>query len=148
MGNDVWTTIKERLEPAIFGNVTIMADGFKVCFRREMFKYKSRIMTYVNAWFKGFWTKADDDGKAVHEEGRKFFRPHKYVPKSLFSKPLFKSKAEMKRVEKIMGKDWMKEDMTPRIIGYTPDWPNAKMLVSHLKRTCKEVCIVEDKTVV
>ena len=143
MRNDVWTEIKKRLEPAIFGNVTIKADGFEVYFRREMSRYKSVIMTYVNGWFKGIWTETDKEGKAVYEEGRKFFRPLIIRPK-----PLFKGKTERKRIEKIMGKNWVKKDMIPRIFHHTPDWPNAKMLVAHLKRTCVDVQIVEGKTVV
>lgn len=131
---DVWTMIQKRLDGNPFGAVQILADGYRVDFRTCISKNRLVILVWVNGEMKGEWLIAKD-GRALHEEGRKFF-----CPKSVRTYP----KIQEKKLARVFGKERAAELTKPHIVVFDARWFSAKKLVAHLKKTCQNVEWVEN----
>ncbi|MBC7857991.1 MAG: hypothetical protein H7Z39_04265 [Burkholderiaceae bacterium] len=115
-----------------WGRVALRCDGYEVSLVVERDKGLTyRVMTYVNGFFKGAWTK-----------------PKSEAPESKFLRKSVRpncSPAKRKQMEKALGKRYVQKD--PYFSGswtiYLPDWSSGKAALSHLCRVCESVEVIE-----
>lgn len=128
-----WGEIKSRLEH-LGGSVKLLADGHEVSLRKAHNGKTIFVIVYVDGHIKGEWTKAEDE-KPVHPEAR-FWRP---VKRAAYKK---KGYSQLKRV---FGKKEADQMVTPRVIGFVPDFGTEGSAVAHLKKYFPDLEILEPK---
>lgn len=126
-----WDEIKSRLEH-LGGSVNLRADGYKVTLRKVHNGKSIFVVVYVDDYQRGEWTK-HEDGKPVHPESR-FWRP---VKRAAYKK---KGYSQLKRV---FGKKEADQMVTPRVIGFVPDFGTEGSAVAHLKKNFPDLEILE-----
>lgn len=128
---DKWQKMKQALRPS-YGHVKIEADGYTVDLMKASDGEKIWVQVWVNGVFEGRWT-AHEDGLPKYPEGR-FLRPMK---RATWKRSQF---AELK---KIFGKKQAEEMITPRVIGFLPDFGTAGSAVAHFKKHFPECRLIE-----
>lgn len=117
-----WDQIKERLEH-LGSSVKLLADGHTLHLRKVHDRKKIFVIVYVNGQVKGEWTKAEDE-KPVYPEAR-FWRPMK---RAAYKKKAYAS------AKRAFGKKEADRMITPRVIGFVPDFGTEGAAVAHLKK--------------
>ncbi|MEC7378164.1 MAG: hypothetical protein VX421_11175 [Pseudomonadota bacterium] len=126
-----WDEIKKRLEH-LGGSVDLLADGHKLSLLKLHNKKTIFVRVYVNDLVKFEWTKAEEE-KPVHSEGR-FWRPMK---RAAYKKKAYPS------LKRIFGKKEADRAVTPRVIGFVPDFGTEGAAVAHLKKHFPDLEILE-----
>lgn len=126
-----WDEIKRRLEH-LGGSVNLRADGHKVTLRKVHDGKRIFVVVYVDDYQRGEWTE-EKDGKPVHPEAR-FWRPLK---RAMYRK---KGYNQFKRA---FGKKEADRMVTPRVIGFVPDFGTEGAAVTHLKKHFPDLEIIE-----
>lgn len=119
---DKWKQLEEALS-GVFGFAKARAGGHEVSMQKKLSGEKLVIEVYVDGWFKGEWTKAEN-GEPVHPEAR-FYRP---MRSRLY--PLKKHAA----LKKVFGKKKADEMTAMRTFAFMPLWNSPRSLVRHLKK--------------
>jgi len=130
-----WDEIKTMMD-RVWGEATLMIDGYKVTLQQQLSKRKIVTTMYVNGQIKGAWlsTVNYDSPEPQHEVGRRFFMPR--------SKGLYSAK-DIKGFQKICGKKKAKEFADKRMYWLSPTWNSARSLRKHLEANNKEIRIVK-----
>ncbi len=118
----------------MFSDSYLLCDGFYLLYRMERSKNKLCISVYVNGFMKGEWFGVDDEAS---EEAHRFWRPSiraRYSAKHI------------KLYEKIYGKrECKKKGIYDKRTIYYPWWNRPQPIISHLKKTCKSIEILDYK---
>ncbi len=129
-----WQDIESKLD-SMYSDVHLLCDGYYLLYRMERSKNKLLISVYINGWMKGEWFGVGDKAS---EEARLFWRPSikaKYTAKHI------------KLYEKIYGKrECKKKGIYDKQTMYWPSWNRPKPIITHLKKTCKSIEILDSKT--
>lgn len=104
--------------------VKLNIDGHNVSFYNEMSGRKIVIIWFVDGKWKGEYTSLKS------EIGAKF------------GSPMFlKSSLKLVKLHRTLFKETLP---SKKLIGYNFYWANAKKLIEHLKKTCKEIKLADD----
>jgi len=120
---DKWQQLEAQLG-GVFGDAAATADGHELRFVKRLDGERLVIQVYVDGWIKGEWSKADDQGKPAHPEGR-FWRPYRSRAWKL------KQYAQLKRA---FGKRKADQMTALKTVAYLPSWNSPRTLVRHLRR--------------
>lgn len=130
---DKWKEIKERLAN-LSSSVELLADGYTLSLVKVHDGKKIFVRVYVDGFVKGEWTKSEH-GTPVHPEAR-FWRPMKRAayPKKVYAK-----------AKRAFGKKEADRMVTPRVIGFVPDFGTEGAVVAHLKKHFPDLEIKADE---
>ncbi|MDD5044837.1 MAG: hypothetical protein PHG51_04750 [Candidatus Omnitrophica bacterium] len=125
MTEDEWKKVKYTLD-AFFGSVVMHVDGHMVKFQKnQVGTNKLAIMTYVDGWYRGKWTKEDPE---IH-----YLRP--------VEKAIWKRK-QIEELKKVYGKrQWakVKTKYEEKYVYYTPLWFAVSSIRRHYEKTFKDI---------
>lgn len=99
-------------------SIKLTIDGYNLSFKNEIKRRQIVIIWYVDGHWKGEYSNPDS------EIGQKFGRP-------------IHVKSKLKFTHK-------KDIPSKKVVGYNFYWTTAKELISHLKKTSKEIHYVQD----
>ncbi|MDM8181277.1 hypothetical protein [Marinobacter salarius] len=128
-----WDEIKSRLEH-LGGSVELLAGGHKLSLMKLHDRKRIFVRVYVDDLVKMEWTEAKDE-QPVHSEGR-FWRPMK---RAAYPKKVYTS------AKRALGKKEADRMVTPRVIGFVPDFGTEGAAVAHLKKHFPDLEILEPK---
>jgi hypothetical protein len=130
-----WQVLEVQLSHP-FGRIKLKCDGYEIEAIVERGKgLKLVIMVYIDGWFKGEWM----DGK--DERCLKFYREKRSYLYS--SKTRAKAKEMLcKRIPKDMREHYQRLN-DKSFTWYTPYWPSANMFFRHIRKTCKEIELMD-----
>jgi hypothetical protein len=125
MTKDEWKLVENALA-GMFGNVELLVDGHKVSFyKKQIGKNTLGIMTFVDGFFRGKWTKEDPE---IH-----YLRP--------VEKAIWKRK-QIEELKKVYGKrQWakVKTKYEEKYVYYTPLWFAVSSIRRHYEKTFKDI---------
>ena len=118
-----WQEIKDALKH-LGGSATLLADGHELALRKVHNGKRIYVVVYVDGCLKGEWTSVEDQ-KPVHPEAR-FWRA---VKRTQYNK-----KKNYSNLKRVFGKKEADQMVTPRVIGFVPDFGTEGAVVTHLKK--------------
>lgn len=122
-----WQTKLQEMDGSIIGKVDLMADGFKVTFQNQPYKRKIVIVWFLDGVWKGAYAQTKS------EIGQRFGRPM----------IIRNSKKHLEVIRKLSSKkDYNEAKQYSKIIGYLNYWGSTRALISHLKKTCKHIEVI------
>lgn len=129
-----WKELAVNLDK-MFSDIYLLCDGYYLLYRMERSKNKLVICVYVNGFMKGEWFGIDDEAS---EEARRFWRPS--------IKARYSAKY-IKLCEKLYGKrECKKKGIYDKRTIYYPYWNRPNPIISHLKKTCENIEILDRET--
>lgn len=119
---DKWQEIQRRLV-YLGGHVDLLADGYELNLRKVHNGKRIFVVVYINSELKDIWTE-EKDGQPVYPEAR-FWRPRKQATYP---------KKHYKQLKRVFGKRKADDMITPKVIGFVPDFGTEGAVVAHLKK--------------
>lgn len=130
-----WEQQVKDLEYSLFGNVRLIADGYKLTIERGFLRRRIVLLWFVDGIWKGEYSNASS------EIGAKFGHPHYYRPtrKDIeFAKLVHRiNNRKINKSTRFDEKKYKVEQI--KVLSYFPYHPSAASLIRTLKRTCKDI---------
>lgn len=128
-----WEEAIKQLDDKYYGIVCLTCDGYNVSFQKLAYRNQLRIFFYIDHVWKGEYLNANS------EIGSKFGCPKYYRPsKKDIEFAMFMSKYKGKK----FNAEQFKKEHT-KILAYHPTHPSAASVIRTLKKTCKDVKLIE-----
>ena len=123
-----WETKIADLDYTPIGQVKIIADGFNMTFQNIIYKRRLATAWYFDGTWKGEYSQKENP------IGQKFGRPYfiKINPNQLRIIRLLNGPKAAKAAQK-----------EKILIGFRNYWDSSKALIAHLKKTCKQIEVID-----
>lgn len=130
-----WQTLERQLTYP-YASVKLKCDSHEIIARVEKAKgLKYSIMVYVDGEFKGIWLNGED------ERCLKFYRARKhYLWRGKLREELRDTLRKRRPKE---SRDYCKEMLEKYFFTWVPYWPSASAFFRHIRKTCKQIEIMD-----